>query len=685
MRGDARDIIIVSTLTVLAAVIRFKIMDLWLFPSGTDPANLIFFAKCIAHGSYCFKYMPIFPLILAVIISFLGDPLLTCKLVGAILLSFMSIPTYLLARELFKSEDVGLIASLVTVFSPAYDVMLSWGGYTNILAFILFTFAVFFLYKSMENTQKTLDKNLILSMLFSAILCFTHLMAVILVLFIALIMLLNFFRKESLSKLKNVNLKLISLFVSSAILLSISISSFININAKVKIGGHSTYIPDIASSASFLLACLKTPSFMLIFIFYSILFITALISLHIMKHDRLNDYLYLSAWFLSIALPFLSSLLGVSTDYYRLAFYSVQPMLLANMYIVSLHVKGKLNRKLLKGICILALSTMLILSSVSPIVLYDSCNYYQRMGKEELQAIKWINEHVDKDALICASSYMAYWIRALTGRKVVQHKYDLIKISYAKSLSEAYSVLTGADILENSYLRLTLYEYPGQPIMGLIEIRHMGNFIPMMKMNLTTITPSSNVSFNIGDKSLMINFGIGNAFKPILCKTSNDSITLIAGSNCSGIRVKMFSQIEFRNFTYNKREILIKWSTIPFCHLSNKVNISDIATLKIELVGNATVDPLSITNSSFTLLIPANSMVKFTTLSNVAYEEYCYVIGFRETIFKNNISYIVYWKKQPEPTFLKVFTTFPMFKLVYSNDVVIIFKVVNFRKSKPLS
>ncbi|HDM23452.1 hypothetical protein DRO21_01995 [archaeon] len=685
MREDARDIIIVSIVTVLAAVIRFKIMDLWLFPSGTDPANLIFFAKCIATGSYCFKYMPVFPLILAVAMSFIGDPLLTCKLIGAILLSLMSIPTYFLARELFKSRSVGLIASLVTVFSPAYDIMLSWGGYTNILAFIFFIFATIFLYRSIQNKQTVFDRNLMLSMLFSAILCFTHLMAVIFILFIALNMFLNVFRRESLSKLKLINLKLASLLLFSALLLSISISEFINIGAKVEVSGHPTYIPDIASSIGFLLACLITPSLTLTFILYLTLLATAMISLHIMRYRRLNDYLYLSAWILSIALPLSSPLLGVSTDYYRLIFYSIQPIILANMYIVSLYVKGMLDRKLLKGICIVALSVMLVLSSVSPIVLYDSCSYYQKMDEQELQAIKWISENVDDDSLICASSYMAYWIRALTGKRVIQHKYDLVKISYTESLSEAYSVLTGADILENSYLRLTLYEYPEHPIMGLIEIRHMGNFIPMMEMNLTAVVPSENVTFNIGDKTLLINFGIGDALKSLLCKTSNDSITLVTESNCPCIQVKMLSQIEFKNFTYNGKEILIEWSTIPFYHLSSKVNISDVATLKIELIGNATVDPLSITNSSFTLLIPAGSMVKFSTLSNVAYERYCYVIGFRETIFRNNISYIVYWKKQPEPTLLKVFTTFPMFKLVYSNDVVMIFKVVNIRKSKTRS
>jgi len=154
-----------------------------------------------------------------------GMPQLTAQLLLAALFSaFMVFPAYLVARRIWKNNNVGLLAAFLVTVSTFSLEMLGWGGYPNIVSLTLIAIFVFVFLKN--SSQPSFFKLIIMALLLGA-LAITHLLSffVLLSIWIGYIVLLHFAKVFRLAEVKS--LRTIGFFFASVALSALFVSPWI--------------------------------------------------------------------------------------------------------------------------------------------------------------------------------------------------------------------------------------------------------------------------------------------------------------------------------------------------------------------------------------------------------------------------------------------------------------------------
>ncbi|MEM2430329.1 MAG: hypothetical protein QW779_07370 [Nitrososphaerales archaeon] len=116
------------------------------------------------------QYPPL-SLILIILLKRIFDPISSLKLLGILSLSLQPIPAFLLARKITKSNLAGLLSAYSSSMMPLYIEMLGWGGYPNLLGFLMIGFAFYSILYTFENLSK---KSIVMVIVLSILVMLTH-------------------------------------------------------------------------------------------------------------------------------------------------------------------------------------------------------------------------------------------------------------------------------------------------------------------------------------------------------------------------------------------------------------------------------------------------------------------------------------------------------------------------------
>ncbi|MFQ5710342.1 MAG: hypothetical protein ACE5GD_01040 [Candidatus Geothermarchaeales archaeon] len=116
------------------------------------------------------QYPPLVFILLSLMMKLL-DPVSSLKLLGALILSLQPLPAFLLARRMAKSDFAGLLAAYGSSATPLYVEMMGWGGYPNLLGFLLMGFTFHSILRASENPSK---RVLVMVVTLSVLLTLTH-------------------------------------------------------------------------------------------------------------------------------------------------------------------------------------------------------------------------------------------------------------------------------------------------------------------------------------------------------------------------------------------------------------------------------------------------------------------------------------------------------------------------------
>ncbi len=121
-------------------------------------------------------YPPIFPYMGALVISIARaqgwDQYMALALVGSLIFSLTSIPVYLLLREMYGNSVAILGATIYPFFLPSLYI-LSWGGYPQLLGFLLTSIIIYYVTKA-ERMGKNRTRYALYSGLVLGILALSH-------------------------------------------------------------------------------------------------------------------------------------------------------------------------------------------------------------------------------------------------------------------------------------------------------------------------------------------------------------------------------------------------------------------------------------------------------------------------------------------------------------------------------
>jgi len=202
MKKEIRNIILLYTLFVL-----IKIIFSYFIPSSRGLADDYQYLKMSesffyhfslkVHGAFSGQFYPLYPIIISISHIFTNNEIvyLTIKIINVILSSLIIFPSYYLSRE-FLSEKKSLLVATVISLLPANFGLGSYIMSEN-LFYSLFLITIYFIYKSFKE-KKT--KYYILTGIFCLLSILTRIHGLVLIVLIAILISMNFFKKDFIKK-----------------------------------------------------------------------------------------------------------------------------------------------------------------------------------------------------------------------------------------------------------------------------------------------------------------------------------------------------------------------------------------------------------------------------------------------------------------------------------------------------
>ncbi len=482
--------LIVRTLLALSCIVPFLMVLIYFssrsLPWGSDGGNLLKYANALQAdialrlgltssedaylkllpmwGVSAWQYPPLFILILD-LTNKLFDPILNIKLLGALALSLQPLPAFLIAKMMAKSDLAGLLAAFGSSVAPIYVEMLGWGGYPNLLGFLLIGFAIYFILCAMENSSK---RNILGVVVLSVLLTFTHLLAILIYAgtLIGWVLLMVIFRGKGEKVRLSVIIVGLASSIASFLLYRFTLAwptSFIFFNEaayyELRFEPLST-IP-FTFKDSVLVIVIGLIAFTVFFVVRGVL-----------------DKRYLTLLFSWVAFPFIATfgfLFGVALDYTRVFFFVVQPLLILTATPIALihnssrlkltppfrrikrmmnvPIPFKVNFRKLGAYILIVLSIFVPLDTISVGFatmnnvnnFYNSTDFYG--DREKLAALNWIAENTYPSDTFVTEGLIARWVEGYSMRRAFV--YTAPKYFFIEGELDRYYI--ASSIFESNY------------------------------------------------------------------------------------------------------------------------------------------------------------------------------------------------------------------------------------------
>ncbi len=426
----------------VAALLKLAILASYPIPPGSDPGLRVWSAWRLAVLGERREPYPAFDVTLAILWMVCNGDLERMSSLFAVLLSATSVlPLFVFTKTLTNHDGTALVSSFLMVFAFSVFEVLSWGGYTSILA-LWFISAIFATLCSRSRTGFK-EKVAIVTLLSTGLLM-SHFWSflVYLAMIFTVLLVETLIRGVTGKRLAREGVRigigssLIAILVSS--FWWAPISAFLKDLVSPSFSGFSVAMRPW--DAGYLLYFLQPNEFYNQFVPLGVIAIA--IQLVRRRMRNVDGLLILGSWLLVPLALTQGYRLGISVDYTRLSYFPVAPIIILSSIglVVSLLVPYRLLtaaartlrprfRRLpvvkatrLVSLAILGyllLRSMLWVNSFATTHFFQASVYYQTVRQPELKGILWLGFETDQDANIAAVSSLAWWINGLTGRNTI--------------------------------------------------------------------------------------------------------------------------------------------------------------------------------------------------------------------------------------------------------------------------
>ena len=439
-RGIVRWILV--AIIAVAGLLKIAILISYPIPPGSDPGLRVWSAWRLAILGERREPYPAFDVTLATLWMVCNGELERISSLFAVFLSATTVlPVFVFTKALTNHDGIALVSSFLLVFAFSVFEVLSWGGYTSILAlwFISAIFAVL----SSRDCSGLREKVLVVTLLSTGLLM-SHFWSF----FVYLAMIFTVFLAETMlgvatrRRLTMENAKicigsaLVSLLVSSY--WWAPISAFLKDLVTPSLSGFSVAMRPW--DVGYLLYFLQPNDFYNRFVPIGVI---ALAVQLLRRRGRWVGNLFVLVSWLLVPLALTQGYrLGISVDYTRLSYFPVTPIIILSSIglVVSLVVPYRLVTAMartlrprfrrfpvvkttkLVSLAILVyvlLGQVLWVNSVATAHFFQASLFYQTVRQPELKGILWLGFETSREANIAATSSLAWWINGLIGRNTI--------------------------------------------------------------------------------------------------------------------------------------------------------------------------------------------------------------------------------------------------------------------------
>lgn len=413
----------ISGLLFVFTLVEFSKYNL---PPGGDQGDWIALAHGLCGNSYPlwnrnpWGYPPLFAIIYYVFANLTND-LVTIKLSGPVLIALMPLSTFFLAKEITRNNYSSLFIAAITATFPSYYEMLAWGGYTNILGFLLLPLAILSVLKLHEKPMLT---SYLRTTFFIMLVVLSHHITSLIMFFSLMLWSLYLIvsRKDAKHGIFALVMALASLLIYYGVIIR-----------------NPQYI--IFNEAAWYRLALTSEKVIFVFKNWSLLLILIPLSaLGFVKlyRERRQTAVLLLVW---LVLPFLFQLTHpfriIAIDSVRLLFFSIQPAILLSAYSITgitkiFHERRPSSKKIpYKKVVVTAICLGLIagsfqagmhtLSNASRYwVFIMTCN--PNSDSDAFEVINWVKKNTEAtDVIVTYDHVIGRWIQGLAHRRVIYH------------------------------------------------------------------------------------------------------------------------------------------------------------------------------------------------------------------------------------------------------------------------
>ena len=638
------------------------------------------------------QYPPLLFIIIMLIKKILG-PIQTLKTIGIILYSLQPLPIYLIAKKITRYNIAALTAAYASIM-PIYSEMYGWGGYPNLLGFIMLALVY---YTILLNIDQPTKKNYITLIILSTLLPLTHHLTYGIYLGTTTLWMLLLLLHKNRTKIKPIAISLIISIITFTIYrLTLAYPlQFITYN-------EAAYYELRFDPLSTIPWVFKSPiPIILTILIIIILFIGTYKSL---KYEHIT---LLTSWTLFPIMATQGYLLGIAIDYNRIFYFTLQPIpLIIAAPLSYIKQTNNNNTKMLrkitktqKTILSIILIILSITTSINTFILglqtinnvaswIPTQDPYGNQAK--LAALNWIKQNTPSNATFIADELIGKWISGYAERRV--YMYAEPRFLYLQGQIDRYyiasSILKATYELRNSYLRIqdqNPYNHAFSPI---INIWSQGEYKEALIFNDTALTIKTDQTI-LASNNLTTNTTLKNqAQQAIIQTTYNNTEIIIEKSiiltNTPTLniiyRIHKIKPITLYNITLNidispQRTVKLIEITKDYVKIHTDIGTITLITNAQKIVNTPDNHKLILTynlqqNNTITINITKENPTRNNDINTII------TLDTLQLIKQQNITYIVI------PRILSTtIQTFPeyqhlltKFKIAYMNNEVIILK-----------
>ena len=395
-------------------------------------------------GESPLNYPPLFPSILAMILSLTGDASCSIKFLAALAFALRPAAAYIFSRWVFESRVTAFSAAAMMLTPPIHVEILGWGGYPNLLCLSLLMIALGSLTSWLREGKR---RDFLILAATSVMIVATHSLGMLIystTLFLLLISSLALRRGR-----KALKIFIILLLTLGAY--AIYWLAFLWPPRYVLNNEAAYYHLKVTISGGLLTWIFKSGGLLLTL--YALT--AATIAFALIARRRLLEVGVLAAWLISPLLLLNLHELGVAIDYQRVFFFFTDPFILLASSIPSFVLSGgsdantpeverlrklfsrTLGSRSMRGLW--RLTRILLLLAVIAASVSSICygywtfmsvngwyNYRDKYGDwEKLEALKWIEHDTPSKAVFVAEEEIGRWIEGYSSRRVLMYAHPM--------------------------------------------------------------------------------------------------------------------------------------------------------------------------------------------------------------------------------------------------------------------
>jgi hypothetical protein len=438
--------------------VRLAVFNRYAYPPSSDAGNYLtilraFLGHDVSGTDVVHREPPLYFLLFLAPLVRLFPVFPALKVSQALVSSIIAIPFFFLMRKMIKDDAISLLTAGLFAFASGFSEMIGWGGAPNIFAIFFLLWSGYFLLCAMETGSR---RDAILSGLFLSFTVGSHLITApyyILSLILFGLGMLALRRKEAFRQIKPLLLAGIAGALFSLPYLWTTYAAILNegyLFPKSGVSGVATNIN---------IAELKGVFSSLLFLWFPV-FILGFVWTWIRFKDKTSPLFIASLTLGSLILAFAYRSEGGRLFYFlQIPVFLILGIILLELKrgIVWAKSRGKLAYGALLLIPLVAIPVASVRNSYTRFT--GAVDWYQRLDADTVEALKWLKENTEANAVIVPNNYyLAWWIEGYSERTsfcpsaIVRTPY-LWEQAY-QQVDTGTKVVAGNYIVDNSCLRV---------------------------------------------------------------------------------------------------------------------------------------------------------------------------------------------------------------------------------------